>query len=99
MKIQPECIPCLMRRCLYEIELVSKDVSLSKEVLIKAMETLLREFDPNKCSATIATKVHKVVYDGLGVKDPYRDIKRRSNEVALSLISKIEERVKRAKVL
>ena len=97
MKIQPECIPCLMRRCLYEIELVSKDASFSKEVLIKAMETLLREFDPNKCSATIATKVHKVVYDGLSVKDPYRDIKRRSNEVALSLISKIEERVKRAK--
>ena len=97
MKIQPECIPCLMRRCLYEIELVSKDASFSKEVLIKAMETLLREFDPNKCSATIATKVHKVVYDGLDVKDPYRDIKRRSNEVALSLISKIEERVKRAK--
>ena len=97
MKIQPECIPCLMKRCLYEIELVNKDITLSKEVLIKAMETLVKEFDSNKCSATIATRVHKVVYDGLGVKDLYKEVKRRSNEVALSLIPKIEERIKRSK--
>lgn len=96
MKIQPECLPCLMKRCLYEIKLSGKDREVSKRAMIRAMETLAKEFDPSKCSASIATKVHRAVYEALGCTDPYKEMKRRSNEVALSLLPKIESIVERS---
>ncbi len=34
----------------------------------------------------MATEVHRAVYDFLGVRDPYRDVKKRSNELVLGLL-------------
>ena len=97
MKIQPECLPCLIKRCLYEIELAGKNREVSKKAMVKAMETLAREFDPSRCSASIATDVHRAVYQTLDCKDPYREMKRRSNEVALSLLPKVEAIIKNSR--
>ena len=94
MKIQPECLPCLMKRCLYEIELAGKNKDISKKAMVKAMEALAREFNPSRCSASVATEVHRAVYKALECKDPYGEMKRRSNEVALSLIPKVETIIK-----
>lgn len=94
MKIQPECLPCLLKRCLYEVQLVNVDKSTAKNAMINAIETLMKEFNRNECSAVIATKVHKAVYDSLGCKDPYKEMKERSNKVALSLLPKIENIVR-----
>lgn len=97
MKIQPECLPCLLKRCLYEIELAGKGKDISKKAMAKAMEALAREFDPSRCSASIATEVHRAVYQALECRDPYREMKRRSNEVALSLLPKVETIIKNSR--
>jgi uncharacterized protein with ATP-grasp and redox domains len=51
-------------------------------------------YDPNECSATIATKVHKAVYEILQDNDPYRVLKQTSNTVAQSLVPKVETLIK-----
>jgi uncharacterized protein with ATP-grasp and redox domains len=89
VQIQPECVPCLLKRCLYETNLV--DESLGPEVMTKAMEVLSKEYKFPAVSAEVATDVHRVVYDILGTDDPYKRIKERSNRVALELFPRAEE--------
>jgi len=55
---------------------------------------LSKIYDPEKCSAEIATQVHKIVYETLGDKDPYREIKERSNQTAKKLLPRVEELIK-----
>jgi hypothetical protein len=69
----------------------TKDKDIKNKAIKNACRVLSEEFDLNKCSATIATKVHKIVYETLGDDDPYRDLKKQSNKVAESLAPKVEE--------
>ena len=91
MKIQIECVPCLLKRIIFETNQSTKDEKLKKKIVQKTCRLLSDLYDPNVSSATIATKVHKIAYEILGDNDPYRDLKEQSNKVALSLIPRAEE--------
>ncbi len=91
MKIQIECAPCLLKRIVFEAEQSTKDKELLTKTVKNACKLLSELYDPNVCSATIATKVHKIAYDTLGNDDPYRDLKKQSNKIAQSLLPRVEE--------
>jgi len=91
MKIQTECVPCLLKRILYEIELSTGDKKLQNKTIKKACTLLAELYDPNICSVDIATKVHKLVYEALDEKDPYKKLKIESNKTAKKLIPRVEE--------
>jgi uncharacterized protein with ATP-grasp and redox domains len=91
----PECVPCLIRRVLFEAEEV--DGSTTVEAVRNASEMLGELFGEGVCSATVATQVHRATYDILGTRDPYQALKRRSNEVGLSLYPAAEKFVKASK--
>ena len=90
MKIQPECLPCLLKRILFETELSTKEKKRQTTSLRTACTLLAESYNPEECSATIATKIHKGVYETLQDKDPYIELKLTSNLIALSLVPKIE---------
>lgn len=94
MKIQTECLPCLLKRILFETELSTTDATRQTEALRTACSLLAKLYDPKVCSATIATQVHQAVYKALGDKDPYRTLKQQSNMIASSLVPKVESLVK-----
>lgn len=96
MKIQTECVPCLLKRIVFESGHSTKDKKLQEKTLKKACEMLAKIYDPNSCSANIATRVHRVAYDTLGDKDPYKNLKDQSNKVAKSLIPMVEEYIKKS---
>lgn len=73
----------MLKRSLYETNFV--DPELGYEVMKAAADVLLCEFNRDAVSAEVATKVHRAVYDILGTDDPYREVKRRSNEIASKL--------------
>jgi uncharacterized protein with ATP-grasp and redox domains len=89
MKIQPECVPCLLKRILFEAELSTTDAKRRTKALRAACKLLSELYDPSECSATIATKVHQAVYAALGDNDPYASLKETSTDVALSLVPKV----------
>lgn len=91
MKIQTECVPCLLKRILFEIELSTDDKKLQNKTIKKACKLLAELYDPNICSVDIATKVHKLVYETLDVKDPYKKLKFESNKTAKKLIPRVKE--------
>jgi len=91
----PECVPCLIRRVLFEAEEV--DGPTTVEAVRNASEMLGELFGEGVCSATVATQVHRATYDILGTRDPYQALKRRSNEVGLDLYPAAERFVKASK--
>jgi hypothetical protein len=96
MKIQTECVPCLLRRIIFEAEQSTSDKKVKTQAIKNACKILSKIYNPNESSATIATMVHKIVYDTLGNEDPYADLKRKSNNVAKSLLPKVEELIKKS---
>jgi len=95
MKMSPECVPCLIRRVLFETAEV--DPSRSVETVKFASVALGRLFEEDVCSAVVATEVHRGVYRMLGDDDPYQKLKAKSNEVALELYPSAERFVSRSK--
>jgi hypothetical protein len=94
MKIQTECLPCLLKRILFETELSTKEKKRQTKALRTACKLLAEHYNPEECSATIATKVHKGVYETLQDKDPYTELKHTSNLIATSLVPTIEGLIK-----
>ena len=94
MRMSAECVPCLIRRVLFEAEEV--DGERSVEAVQNAAAMLGRLFGDNVCSATVATQVHRETYRILGTDDPYKALKRKSNEIALELYPSAERFVKKS---
>ena len=91
MDFSAECAPCLLRRILFQTRLV--DPSKEEEVMFSCLRLVAEEWRPGMRSATLATKVHRICYDMLGVADPYAALKAESNRVAFSLLPRAEELV------
>jgi uncharacterized protein with ATP-grasp and redox domains len=91
MKIQRECVPCLLKRILFEAEQSTDDEARQTKALRTACRLLSELYDPRECSASIATQVHDQVYEVLGDRDPYKQLKETGTRVALSLLPKVEE--------
>ena len=90
-----ECVPCLIRRVLFEAEEAGGAESVKA---VKNASAMLGDlFGHDVCSATVATDVHRKTYKILRTRDPYARLKKRSNEIALELYPFAEEFVKRSK--
>lgn len=94
MKIKPECVPCLVKRVIFESNQSTSDDEKKARALRTACKILSEIYDPDVCSAEIATKVHKKVYEILEDPDPYLKLKQKSNSVAIQLSSHVEELIK-----
>lgn len=94
MRMVPECVPCLLRRVLFETRLV--DEKLAHRTIRESSRILGREFKEGVNSAIVATKVHRKAYDIIGVRDPYEKMKRESDRVAHRLFPRAEAFVKNA---
>jgi uncharacterized protein with ATP-grasp and redox domains len=91
MKIQTECVSCLIKRIVFEAEQSTKDKEIIKKTVRKTCQAMADLYDPNVCSASIATKIHRIAYDTLADEDPYKDLKKQSNKIAKTLVPRVEE--------
>ena len=91
MKIKSECVPCLIKRIIFEAEQSTKDEKVMIKTIQNACNALAELYDSNAVSAEVATKVHRIVYETLGDIDPYAKLKSQSNEIAKTLIPRVEE--------
>ncbi|MDP6155527.1 MAG: ARMT1-like domain-containing protein [Candidatus Thermoplasmatota archaeon] len=88
MKITTICVPCLLERIRYQSEL--KDTKNGPDIIKACLEILAEGYDPDVCSAELATIVHKKSHDMLGF-DPYYEMKEESNRVAVSLLPRARD--------
>ena len=95
MKLSAECVPCLLRRAVYEVELCAPGRAM--EALRECSSVIAEKASDSISSAEFASAIHQCAYSTIGKDDPYSDLKKRSNEVALSLLPVAERFVERSK--
>ena len=91
MKIQPQCASCLLSRVHYEASLSTDDEALIKKAVKEALKTLFENFSYENIATNVSTAIHRKVYEVLGDPDPYREVKKRANEIAKSLYPFLRE--------
>ena len=95
MKLSSECVPCLLKRAAYEVGLCAPEKA--KEAAVACSKVAASQIREGMSSVEFATKIHRCAYKVIGEKDPYSDLKKRSNEIALALFPEAERYVARSK--
>lgn len=90
MRLYPECMPCFLKRILYEVQLVSKDEKLAVDVMRECSKIIASGGKWGVNSAVLSTQAHKKAYEMLDGADPYLRMKKQSNDVALALYPRAE---------
>ena len=79
MRVHTDCVPCLMKRVLFQSRL--SDGADEKGSVECSLKAFAEGFDYSRKSVDLATEVHAASYSKLG-KDPYHDLKVRADAVA-----------------
>ncbi|MGB9662296.1 MAG: damage-control phosphatase ARMT1 family protein [Moorellaceae bacterium] len=87
MKIHPPCISCILDTALRTVELVAQD--RWPEYVAPLADLLRTSFSPTLTPGMLATKIQYDLYDALGEKDPYRAIRKASNNLAELILAEI----------
>ena len=93
MKIGLECIPCFVRQACEAVRLVTDDRKSRERILRQVVFRLANE-SFEKTPPSIGGDVHRIVRRLSGESDPYLEIKKDSNELAMSLMPSLKARMK-----
>ena len=96
MKLNLDCIPCFQRQALQAVRFISNDEELHQKVLREATKKLL-ESDWDLTPPELAHEVHKIVKSVTNEKDPYKEVKKESNDLVLKMYSALKEKVEESK--
>jgi len=96
LRARIDCIPCLIRQTLEVTKLATNDKNLHESILRDVIKTTLN-LDWHQSQLILACSMFKVVYDRTKVIDPYENIKRQCNDIALSLYSELQRIVQTSK--
>lgn len=88
MQPHPDCVPCLLRRVLFQARLLDNDTEF--DAMNAALKTYAESIDKADNSARLATAVHRSAYDAMGVEDPYMDLKIRADDIAGRYVDRLQ---------
>ncbi len=93
MKARLDCIPCLARQTLRTLRIMDIDEKMQKKVLREVLKTLY-SVSWDVPPPVIAHHVHRKIRELTGINDPYKDIKKRSNDKALQMYNYAKDLIK-----
>ncbi|MCK9226332.1 MAG: ARMT1-like domain-containing protein [Syntrophorhabdaceae bacterium] len=93
MKTSIDCIPCFVRQTLEAARFVSDYVSVHEGVLREILRSLAG-IDLDLPPPLIGQRMHRNLREIMGNEDPYREVKRRHNHLALSLLPELKQMVR-----
>jgi uncharacterized protein with ATP-grasp and redox domains len=92
MKLNLDCIPCFQRQALQAVRFISDDEMLHQKVLREVVKKLLE----SKWDATppeLAHEVHRIVKRLTKENDPYKEVKKESNDSVLKMYPVLKKQV------
>ena len=92
MKTYLDCIPCFFRQALASAKLSTDDEIVHLRVL-NSVALMLPELALDVTPPEIAQQVYRIVYEITGNEDPYRDAKKRADELAMSFYPRMKDTV------
>lgn len=90
MRITPDCVPCLMKRILFQARLL--DNGCEADAVAAALNVYAKEYEPGKNSAEVATEVHRAAY-GVMKADPYYQMKLDADRIAGEFLDQVTQYV------
>lgn len=94
MKTALECLPCLLRQALHGAGLATDSPALQKNILEQAC-LILSDLDLNLTPPENSIRIYETIAGISGCKDPFIDLKKESNQLALSWKDMIKEKIAR----
>jgi damage-control phosphatase, subfamily I len=92
VKLNLDCIPCFQRQALQAVRFISDDEMLHKKVLREVAKKLL-ESNWNATPPELAHEVHRIVKRLTNENDPYRKVKKESNDAVLKMYPALKKQV------
>jgi len=98
MILEPECIGCLINQVYKGLILLKP--SIPKEVIIEYQKKMMKFLTStdilSKPGPLIGKKVYQLIAEALGDSDPYKSLKKQSNELALKFYENAKEIINKA---
>jgi len=95
MRTHLDCIPCLVRQTLDSVRFVTDDEQIHEKVVRKVLQQA-SYMDMSQSVPAIAQGIHRFVRNLVGQDDPYRAVKKWSNDFALELYPDLRRTVETA---
>ena len=89
MKASLDCIPCIQRQTIESLRMNIKDKKTREKILRKVLG-FLKKIDWSKTPIELSNKVQLLVSKETGIKDPYKKVKKLSNDLALKLYPRLK---------
>ena len=89
MKIFLDCIPCFLRQTLDAVRLVIDDESVHEQIMRDVLQ-LTKEMDLSQSPPAIGQRIHRKIRELTENTDPYCDLKKQHNQLALELYDLLE---------
>lgn len=95
MRAVLECIPCMVTQAVNTAKIATNDPDKRRAIIDEVLE-YLKGLPLDMSPAELSTPVYRIVERIVGDEDPYRDMKRKYNEIALSLYPEAKGIVERS---
>ena len=92
MKTCLDCFPCFVRQSLDAARLVTDEPEMQEKILRRVLAEL-GHIDLDWKPPQMGQKIHRLIRELTGVKDPYLNVKKRFNNSALKIYSKMRQLV------
>jgi len=90
LKISYECGPCFLRQAKEALDLSTDDELLKMEIMSDIFKYLSDNFTENTNSNGTGSRMHKMIIERTGCRDPYYNEKIEGNEIALKYIPEVK---------
>ena len=92
MKMYLDCYPCILRHALDVARRTTNNENIQYDVMKKVVQELERI--PRKSTPPeITARIHRVIKQATGNPDPFEQVKRLHNEIALQLYHKLKKKI------
>ncbi|MEW5910177.1 MAG: ARMT1-like domain-containing protein, partial [Thermodesulfobacteriota bacterium] len=94
MRIQPECIPCILNMTVSSLRLLALDEPRIREILSEILRfPAVMEMTSDPTSPELIEQVMTVISETLGDPDPFRAEKKRQNDLLLKAYPRLKDRI------
>ncbi len=90
MKIFLDCIPCFVRQALDSARLATDDEQIHEKVVRETLR-LAADLDMSQSPPAIGQQIHRLIRKLIGNKDPYHELKKQFNRLAMRICTELAE--------
>ncbi len=87
-----ECVPCYLRQAIRASSMVTRDRRVQEKAVREIMKYLL-SIEWNIPPMLLAPRLYGIIRKVTGSNDPYQEVKKLSNKIALSLYEELKSRI------